>query len=214
MNHLAHLFLSDPTPECRLGALMGDYVKGRLDERYPPEIRRGLQQHRLLDRFAESNRHFRRSRQRLCPTFRHCRGIMVDVVYDHFLARNWEDYSSTRLENFAASIYQLLEEQQSILPPDLRKTFPRMVAADWLVACREIDTLDVVLRRLAARLSRPTPLEKGLEELLRNYHDLEDDFSLFMTEAADFFAGLHRQRTSPVHSRSGDRPCASVRILE
>lgn len=214
MNHLAHLFLSDPTPGCRLGALMGDYVKGPLDETYPPEIRRGLQQHRLLDRFAESNRHFRRSRQRLCPTFRHCRGIMVDVVYDHFLARNWQNYSSTRLESFAASIYQLLEEHWSTLPPALQKAVPRMVAADWLVACREIDTLDRVLRRLAARLSRPTPLEKGLEELLRNYHDLEDDFRRFMTDAADFFAGLRRQQPSPAYSRPGGRPCAPIPPLE
>jgi acyl carrier protein phosphodiesterase len=197
MNHLAHLFLSDPTPGCRLGALMGDYVKGRLDESYPPEIRWGLQQHRLLDRFAETNHHFRRSRQRLCPTFRHCRGIMVDVVYDHFLARNWQAYSSTRLEIFAASIYRLLEERRSILPPALQKTVPRMVAADWLVACRETGALDAVLHRLAARISRPTPLENGLEELLRHYRDLEKDFSRFMIEATDFVAGLRRQQPTP-----------------
>jgi acyl carrier protein phosphodiesterase len=214
MNHLAHLFFSDPTPGCRLGALMGDYVKGRLDESYPPEIRRGMQQHRLLDRFAETNRHFRRSRQRLCPTFRHCRGIMVDVFYDHFLARNWQDYSPVRLESFAASIYRLLEEQRSILPPALRKAVPRMVAADWLVACRETGPLDGVLRRLAARLSRPTPLEKGLEELLRHYRDLENDFSRFMIEATDFAAGLRRQRSSHGHSRPGSRPCASFRVNE
>ncbi len=214
MNHLAHLFLSDPTPGCRLGALMGDYVKGRLDESYPPEIRRGLQQHRLLDRFAESNRHFRRSRQRLCPTFRHCRGIMVDVVYDHFLARNWQDYSSVRLESFAASIYQLLEDRRSILPSSLQNAVPRLVAADWLVACRETGTLDGVLRRLAARISRPTPLEEGLEELLRNYRDLENDFSRFMIEAADFVAGLRRQRRSLGPSRPGGRPCALIQFRE
>jgi acyl carrier protein phosphodiesterase len=214
VNHLAHLFLADPTPGCRLGALMGDYVKGRLDESYPPEIRRGLQQHRLLDRFAESNRHFRRSRQRLCPTFRHCRGIMVDVVYDHFLARNWSDYSPVRLESFAANIYELLEERRSILPPALQKAVPRMVAADWLVACRETGTLDGVLRRLASRISRPTPLENGLEELLRHYRDLENDFSRFMIEATDFVDGLRRQRPSHGHSRPCDRPCTAIPILE
>jgi acyl carrier protein phosphodiesterase len=196
MNHLAHLYLADPTPECRLGALMGDYVKGRLDENYSPEIRWGLRQHRLLDRFAESNRHFRRSRQRLCPTFGHCRGIMVDVIYDHFLARNWPEYSSLQLERFAARIYGLLEERRAILPPALQKAVPRLVAADWLVACRETATLDGVLKRLASRLSRPTPLDRGLAELLRNYRDLEADFTGFMTEAAQFSAALPRQGSS------------------
>jgi len=195
VNHLTHLYLADPTPDCRLGALMGDYVKGPLENRYPPEIRWGLKQHRLLDRFAESNAWFRRSKQRLCPTFRHCRGIMVDVVYDHFLARNWPYYSSMPLETFAGSIYLLLEERQAILPPALQKAAPRLVAADWLVACRVTEPLDGILHRIASRLSRPNLLADGLDELLRNYGGLERDFTGFMTDAAGFMSALRRQRT-------------------
>jgi acyl carrier protein phosphodiesterase len=209
VNHLTHLYLADPTPDCRLGALMGDYVKGPLENRYPPEIRWGLKQHRLLDRFAESNVWFRRSKQRLCPTFRHCRGIMVDVVYDHFLARNWQDYSSMPLETFAGSIYRLLEECWPTLPPALQKAAPRLVAADWLVACRETEPLDGILRRLGARLSRPTPLEEGFTELLRNYQGLEQDFAGFMTDAACFMNDLRREQTGPDPKRLTGRSAGS-----
>jgi acyl carrier protein phosphodiesterase len=200
MNHLVHLFLSDPTPDCRLGALMGDYIKGPLENRFPPEILWGLEQHRLLDRFAESNPWFRRSKRRLCPSFRHCRGIMVDVVYDHFLAKNWQAYSEIRLETFAKDIYRMLEERLFDLPPALQKAVPRMVAADWLVACKETKILDGVLKRIAGRLSQPNLLADGLEELLRNYRELEGDFAAFMADAEDFTTDLRRGRAGTPQS--------------
>lgn len=196
MNHLTHLYFADPTPECRLGALMGDFVKGRLEDRYSPELRWGLRQHRLLDRFAESNLYFRQSKLRLCPTFRHCRGLLVDVIYDHFLARNWTHFFPTPLDRFVADVYHLMEKRQDLLPPALQQAVPRMVAADFLVVCREIGSLEGVLHRLAARLSRPVPLEKGLGELLRNYRELENDFEGFMIDAAAFMAELRREKRS------------------
>ncbi|MEZ4598219.1 MAG: ACP phosphodiesterase [Syntrophotaleaceae bacterium] len=183
MNHLVHLYLADATPGCRLGALMGDFVKGPLDDRYPPEIRRGLEQHRQLDRFAQTNARFRHSRQRLCPSFRHFRSIMVDVVYDHFLAKNWPSYSKIPLKIFAEEIYRLLAEHRPVLPAALQKVAPRMVAADWLVASGETATLDGILCRIDARMSRPTPLARGFHELMRQYRGLELDFAGFIDDA-------------------------------
>lgn len=192
MNHLVHLFLSDPTDGCRLGALMGDYVKGRLDRQYPAEIRWGLQLHRKVDRFAETNPHFQRSKQRLDPALRHCRGILVDVAYDHFLAIHWGDFAESSLEQFAAVIYRLLDEQQDQLPPALQKDAPRMVAADWLVACRQKQTIAKVLQRLSGRLSRANGLGDGLAEIERHYRQLESDFRGFLFDACHFIDRLHR----------------------
>lgn len=192
MNHLVHLFLSDPTDGCRLGALMGDYVKGRLDQRYSAEIRWGLQLHRKIDRFAETNSHFQRSKQRLDPALRHYRGILVDVAYDHFLAVDWTDFADLSLEQFAAAIYRLLDEQQAQLPPALQKDAPRMVAADWLVACRQKHTIEKVLQRLAKRLTRRNQLGEGLMEIERHYQQLATDFRGFLVDARHFIDRLHR----------------------
>ena len=190
MNHLVHLFLSDPTEGCRLGALMGDYVKGRLDESYPAEIHWGLQLHRKIDRFAETNSHFQRSKRRFDPALRHCRGILVDVAYDHLLALHWTDFSATLLEEFAADIYRLLEKQHNLLPPALQDAAPRMVAADWLVACRCKETVERVLRRLSGRLSRANGLGGGLTEIERHLPQLESDFRGFIADAQSYIEQL------------------------
>lgn len=190
MNHLVHLFLSDATDGCRLGALMGDYVKGRLDDSYSAEIRWGLQLHRKIDRFAETNPHFQRSKRRLDPALRHYRGILVDVAYDHFLAVHWTDFSDSPLEQFAATIYHLLTEHHTLLPPALQQAAPRMIAADWLVAARQLATVDRVLQRLAERLSRSNNLGSGLSEIQRHYPQLEADFRQFLQDACGYIKTL------------------------
>lgn len=187
LNHLLHLYLVGPHPGARLGALLGDYVKGPLDRGWPEKVRHGIAHHRQLDRFAETATAFRRSKKRLNPELRHCRGILVDIAYDHFLATNWDSYHSQPLEEFAASIHLILQANQSLLPLSLRNHLPRMLAANWLVALRNLDHIDGILQRLAARLSRPNLLANGKEELLRHQQGLETDFTAFMLEARHFF---------------------------
>ncbi len=183
MNYLFHLYLCDRSPEGFLGSLMGDFVKGRLDDTYPAGIRQGIVLHRRIDSFAHSNATVRRSLQRLNPDYRHYRSILVDVFYDHFLARNWPSDAGMPLASFARSVYLALEIHHRLLPPGLQRIAPRMIAHNWLESYRVIDTVDTVLGRLSNRLSRPNPLARGTAELRRHYQALENDFSQFLPEA-------------------------------
>ncbi len=192
MNYLLHLYLADPTPESLLGNLMGDFVKGRLDETYPPGIRRGITLHRRVDSFAHAHPLVSRSKNRISPSYGHYRGIMVDIFYDHFLARNWAQYAALPLENFARSVYQLLQERQDQLPPGLQRIAPRMIAHDWLVSYRDIQTIGRVLAGVSGRLRRPNPLAEGLGELTRHYAPLEQDFGAFLAELECFVGKLKR----------------------
>ena len=49
MNYLAHLYLAEQSREGLLGSLLGDFVKGRLDDRFPETVRRGTALHRTLE---------------------------------------------------------------------------------------------------------------------------------------------------------------------
>lgn len=168
---------------------MGDFVKGRLDETWSVAIRRGIELHRRIDSFSHTNPTVRRSIRRMDPLYRHCRGILVDIFYDHFLARNWSRYAEIPLSQFARRVYRALEIHHQILPTGLQRIAPRMVAHRWLESYRDLETVKVVLERLSSRLSRPNPLALGIEELRRNHQPLEEDFALFLPQAVAYARG-------------------------
>ncbi len=183
MNYLVHLYLADPEPLCRLGNLVGDFVKGPLDDSWAKPLRRGLRQHRQVDVFAQGSAAFRRSRERLDPAFGLCRGILVDVFYDHFLARNWQRHSRIYLADFAAGVYRDVETHLLLLPPGFQAVAPRMIANDWLASYRRPEAVGRALERLGQRLRRPRNLEAGLAEMLRHDAALEADCEEFLAAA-------------------------------
>ena len=184
MNYLVHLYLSGPDPMVRLGNLMGDFVKGPLEEApYPAAIIRGLRQHRDLDSYSQISPTVKISKNRIDPSFGYFRSIMIDVFYDHFLARNWAQYAAGSLEDFAEDTYRLLEEHEAMLPDKLKRVAPRMIQYNWLVSYRELEAMEIALKRIGERLSRKNPLAEGYGELLKNYGDLEIDCAQFLNEA-------------------------------
>src|SRR5215468_3052284 len=94
MNLLAHAFLAQDDPNLLLGSLMGDFVKGPLNDRYAPAITRGLILHRSVDTYTDAHPLVARSRARISRVRRRYAGILIDVFYDHYLARDWSKYSS------------------------------------------------------------------------------------------------------------------------
>jgi acyl carrier protein phosphodiesterase len=168
--------------------MMGDFVKGRLDDHFSPPIRRGLEQHRRIDAFAQTNVHFRCSRNRIDASFGHYRGILVDIFYDHFLAKNWTQHHPRPLEDFARESYQLLEDHFSLLPEGLQRVVPRMIARNWLVSYRQVETIDRVLQQISGRLKHPNPLAAGGSALRDRYELLEMDCHRFLGEAQNFLA--------------------------
>ena len=185
MNYLVHLYLSGDDQELRLGGLMGDFVKGPIAPETPTGIARGLRLHRRIDTLSQTSMHTRRSRQRLDARYGHGRGIIVDIFYDHFLAASWQDFAALPLEDYAAEIYQLLQERHAQLPPALRQVAGRMIAHNWLVSYRHQEVVGKALQRIAERLSRPLPLAEGLGDLQQHEALFRQDFQGFMNEAVD-----------------------------
>ena len=181
MNFLAHLHFSGNDRETLVGNLMGDFVKGRLAGRFPQRIARGIELHRRIDSFAGRNEMFRASKRRTDGSFGHYRGILVDLFYDHFLAAEWDDYSTVPYLQFIESAYKTLREHEAVLPERLQLVLPAMFC-DWLPSYREIVGIEKVLQRMSVRIARPNPLSSGIGELGRNYDLLREDFHRFYAE--------------------------------
>lgn len=186
MNFLAHAWLAGDDPAHQLGGLMGDFVKGPLPAGLPADIAAGVALHRRIDVFADNHPAFRRSRGRVSPARRRAAGILVDMFYDHFLARHWQAFHREPLSDFTARMYALMDAHHPVLPSRLAGLLPSMREDDWLASYRSTETVAFALDRMARRLSRPELLLGGGAELDIHYVGLEEDFFEFANDAASF----------------------------
>ncbi|MBK5300267.1 MULTISPECIES: acyl carrier protein phosphodiesterase [Gammaproteobacteria] len=185
MNYLAHLHLGGQRPGQMLGSLYGDFVKGRLQGQFDPEIEAAIQLHRSIDVFTDRHPLVDIALSRFSLTRRRYAGIVLDVFFDHCLARDWELYADRPLAQFTSDVYRVLSAEPQ-LPERLAMIAPHMVANDWLGSYREFAVLEQVLRGISRRLTRPEELAEAMQELRRLYEPLSEDFRLFYPELQDF----------------------------
>ncbi|KPG81092.1 acyl carrier protein phosphodiesterase [Pseudomonas sp. RIT-PI-o] len=185
MNYLAHLHLGGQRPGQLLGSLYGDFVKGRLQGQFDPEVEAAIALHRRIDVFTDRHPLVDTALGRFTETRRRYAGIVLDVFFDHCLARDWRLYADQPLEQFTADVYRVLSRERQ-LPERLAKIAPHMVANDWLGSYREFAVLEQVLRGISRRLTRPEELAGAMQELRRLYEPLSEDFSLFYPQLQDF----------------------------
>ncbi|MFJ4247884.1 ACP phosphodiesterase [Pseudomonas sp. NPDC089741] len=185
MNYLAHLHLGGQRPGQLLGSLYGDFVKGRLQGQFAPEVEAAIQLHRRIDVFTDRHPLVDIALGRFTETRRRYAGIVLDVFFDHCLARDWRLYADQPLEVFTADVYRALTHERQ-LPERLAKIAPHMVANDWLGSYQEFEVLEQVLRGISRRLSRPEELAGAMQELRRLYEPLSEDFRLFYPHLQSF----------------------------
>jgi acyl carrier protein phosphodiesterase len=185
MNYLAHLHLGGQRPGQLLGSLYGDFVKGRLQGQFAAEIEGAIQLHRSIDVFTDRHPLVDVALSRFSLTRRRYAGIVLDVFFDHCLARDWALYADRPLALFTSDVYRVLSSERQ-LPERLAKIAPHMVANDWLGSYQEFEVLEQVLRGISRRLTRPEELAAAMQELRRLYEPLSEDFRLFYPKLQDF----------------------------
>jgi acyl carrier protein phosphodiesterase len=188
MNYLMHAYFSSVEPGCVAGVCIGDFVKGRIENtHYAPEIKKGLQLHRDLDRFAQDSPIYLRSRERLDKKFRRMSGIILDIAYDHFLAKYWTRYSEQPLADFAKNVYAILKKQKPLLPADFYYFLSTMTRENWLYEYQDIKMIATVLSRMAYHLPFENNLAESITEIERNYKRLAGDVADFILTAKTCF---------------------------
>jgi acyl carrier protein phosphodiesterase len=191
MNYLAHIYLADDKDESILGNFLGDFVNKSLEGSFDYSIREGIYMHRKLDSFTDSHPVFLRSKRRVSSSNRRFAGVLVDMFYDHFLARNWKDYSSVPLEEFSSNFYEILKRFSYCLPDKLTNRMHYMIEENWLLSYIEIEGIQRPLERIARRFAETNhPMLNPIDELVNNYESLESDFREFFPEAIEYSNGL------------------------
>jgi acyl carrier protein phosphodiesterase len=194
MNYLAHLYLSEDSAESILGSIIADFVKGSLVDQYPRGILTAINTHRKIDAFTDAHQMVLNSRKLFSSKRRRFAGIIIDVVFDHFLAKDWSSYSELELDAFINKSYSILRRYRRLLPGDLKFAAPRMIEEDWLGSYRYLDaievTLDRISKRIERRFNRGNNLHGAIQEVKLNYNDLEANFESFFPELISYVESL------------------------
>lgn len=152
----------------------------------PAAVCEGIWLHRQIDVFTDAHPLFRRSRARIDPQRRRFAGIMVDMFYDHLLARYWNDFNDEPLEVFTSRSYALLREQRELIPSTAWPVISRMIEHDWLGSYADPDNLRLALDNMGRRLKRGNGLAGAVDELQADYAGFEADFRGFLPEVRRF----------------------------
>ncbi|MEX0290603.1 MAG: DUF479 domain-containing protein, partial [Flavobacteriaceae bacterium] len=93
MNFLAHIYLSFGDDEITIGNFIADSIRGKKYKHLPERVQKGVILHRAIDTFTDAHPTVRQSSKRLHENYSHYSRVIVDIFYDHFLAKNWKNYS-------------------------------------------------------------------------------------------------------------------------
>lgn len=187
MNYLVHFLLAGDDEELRLGNVLGEFVKGRV-ERFEhhgltERMRTGIRMHRAIDTFSDQHPAVRRSKQVLRPDYGRLSGVIVDIFYDHVLARRWTEHHAQPLADYTLDVYRTLDRNLHRLPPDVHPLVLAMTRGDWLSGYASRRGIDRALAGMAAR--RPVAARIGTAGRLLSEH-----FDRFSADFDEFLPDL------------------------
>lgn len=176
MNFLAHLWLAEQARLPLAGAILGDVLRGVLPADLPAPLAASVRLHRRIDALTDRHPRVQAARSQFRAGPRRYAGIVIDVAFDHVLARDWTAYSDEPLAAFAARAGAAVAAEGAWFGRGGQPA-PRAAAfAALLVSYGGEAGIERALRRTALRLRQPQGLIEAMagwrDHLPRLRHDL------------------------------------------
>lgn len=169
-----------------IGNYIADHIRGNKFSHFDSKIQRGILLHREIDTFTDTHQIVRKSKRRLHERYGHYDGVIIDIFYDHFLAKNWDKYSAIPLEIYSKSIYQLLKKNENILPEKSIKFLKYMIEYDILYNYQSLEGIQKVLNGMNYRTKGKSQMNLAIEDLKNLHKELEEDFTEFFEDLRNF----------------------------
>jgi len=186
MNYLAHAYLSFNYDEILAGNMISDFVKGKKRYDYPTGIQLGITLHREIDRFTDTHQSVKKAKEIFRPSYRLYSGAIIDVIFDHFLAKEELLFTEEGLENFTNNTYKRLDLYSMHFPEKFAVLFPYMKKQNWLFNYRENWGISRSLGGLVRRSAYMTESETAYNLFLENYDLLSGYFKEFFPDIKSF----------------------------
>ena len=182
MNFLAHIYLSGDDEGVIIGNFIADGIKGKKYNSYPPAIKKGILLHRAIDSYTDKHPMVKQSTSRLHKNYGHYSGVIVDILYDHFLAKNWNKYHPNPLFVFVENFYDILRKNYEILPLGIQRMMPIMMSQNWLLSYASTEGIARILSQMNIRTKGRSKMNLAILELETYYEEFEAEFEAFFAE--------------------------------
>ncbi len=161
---------------------MGDFVKGNQFKDHPKRIADGIILHREIDRYTDNHKIVAQSKDKLREKYRHYSGVIVDMYYDHFLARNFSDYHDEPLQAFTERHFDGLNNYIEHMPPKAQHMLPYMVKGNWLLGYARMEGIQRALAGMSRRTKFDSKMDESIQDLTQNYSAFEAEFRAFFPQ--------------------------------
>lgn len=195
MNYLAHLFLSGTDEQKMVGNFIGDYVKGNSWNKYPENIKNGILLHRRIDSFTDAHPKFREAKSLFRSEFGLYSGIVVDLLYDHYLAKNWHEYSDLTLRTFAKRSHAVLLKNFLHLPLKVQRFLPFLIQHKRLESYASVNGIVQTLKIMSNYSTLPAKSDFVSQVIQTNNDFFEVNFREFIAELVEFLADFNDNKT-------------------
>ena len=203
MNHLAHIVLSGDEPRMQVGGLLGDFWRGALAPEWPEALASGVLLHRHVDTWTDAHPILARTRALFPPPYRRYAGILLDVWFDHLLARDFGRLTGAQLEEFAERAYAALRTETTALPAAFTLFAARLERNRGLERNTDVDYIEGVLERIASRLAHSNPVASALPVLESLATPVARAFEEFWPELSRYAQAERTRLAGVVGSRVG-----------
>ncbi|MFL5729897.1 MAG: ACP phosphodiesterase [Cytophagaceae bacterium] len=193
MNFLTHLFFSTDSVDNTRGLIIGNTAKENHLSKYNLDILKGIALDMQISNFSEDNPAFNNSRQRINSKYLAFSSFLVNIFYDHLLAKNWDKYSTVSMEEFSGKIYETITTHRNSFPYKIRKFAPEMVRNKWIEGIKSIEGTHQYINSISKNERFSKNLDQALFELTENYQDYRNDFEEYFAALRKFMEGEERR---------------------
>ncbi len=191
MNFLAHFYLSGKDENIIVGNFLADFLTNREVRQLPELVKQGVVLHRKIDTFTDNHPVVQESVKRLRPLHHKYAPVILDVLFDYVLAKNWGLYSTVSLATFTKGIYATLEKHFDSMPEFVQLRMPLMIKDDWLMHYGTENGLRFTFARMKLRTQHPRFFDYAVESFKKDYSFFEANFNAFFPDAIKYVQSLH-----------------------
>jgi acyl carrier protein phosphodiesterase len=190
MNWLAHTLLSIRDIDYQLGNVLADPLKGRAWHGAKKAIEQGMMMHKVIDKFTDKHHLVTESKARLGRDG-HLKGVVLDLLHDHFLSQNWGQFCAWSLDEYLTQFNGKAFQASTFYPPKPQRIVSKMSLSNLLGQYQTFEGFIQALCRIDQRLSERAKVKETASQYIgaveQNYPNLQDDFLQFFPELADHF---------------------------